>query len=265
MLIENTVFGVIDKVDVAIKRLQTFEPEEGYYVAFSGGKDSVVLLDLVKKSGVKHDAHYNLTTVDPPELFYFIRDQHPEVHRHRPEMTIWKLIEKKMMPPTRLARYCCAYLKERGGENRLVVTGVRWAESIRRSKRRMTEACYKNERTTYLHPIIDWSDTDIWDYIKSYSVPYCHLYDEGFKRLGCVGCPMASRKKRLKEFARWPKYEKKYREAFQKVIDARKEKGKEWNDLHPSNEKWKDGASMFGWWMEDKHIKGDPDQTILFE
>ena len=103
-LIEQTLWGEIDKVKVAIDRIKTFEPAEGYYVAFSGGKDSVVILDLVKRAGVKFDAHYNITGIDPPELYYFIRDQHPEVERHRPEMTMWSLIVKKMMPPTRLIR-----------------------------------------------------------------------------------------------------------------------------------------------------------------
>jgi phosphoadenosine phosphosulfate reductase len=176
-LVEQTLFGRVDKVQIAIDRIKCFEPPEGYYVAFSGGKDSVVILDLVKRSGVKYDAHYNITGIDPPELYYFIRDQHPEVQRHRPEMTMWALIVKKMMPPTRLVRYCCEYLKERGGKGRVVVTGIRWAESNRRSKRKMNEACFRDARTHYLNPIIDWSDEDVWMYIRGNNVKYCSLYD----------------------------------------------------------------------------------------
>lgn len=78
-----------DKVKVAIARLREFEPPEGYYLAFSGGKDSVVIYDLAVKAGVRFDAHYNLTTVDPPELVKFIKQQYPEVERHRPKENMW--------------------------------------------------------------------------------------------------------------------------------------------------------------------------------
>ncbi len=66
MLKEQTLLDEIDKVNLAIRRIKLHEPIEGYYVAFSGGKDSCVILDLVKRAGVKFDAHLNITTVDPP-------------------------------------------------------------------------------------------------------------------------------------------------------------------------------------------------------
>ena len=181
MLVENTLFGVRDKVQMALDRLREFEPEGGYYLAYSGGKDSTVLLDLARRSGVKFDAHYNLTTVDPPELVYFIRTQ-PDVIIESPEKTMWQLIVEKRMPPTRMVRYCCQELKERGGGGRRVLTGVRRAESAKRAKRQQVESSYKDEHKRYFHVIFHWSDEDVWEYIRSRSLPYCSLYDEGFHR-----------------------------------------------------------------------------------
>lgn len=141
MLKEQTLFREIDKVDLAIRRIKLHEPPEGYYVAFSGGKDSCVILDLVKLAGVKFDAHLNITTVDPPELIRFVRQNYPEVTMEKPKISMKKLIEKKGILPTRLARYCCAEFKERGGMGRFVVTGVRHAESVRRRKWKLIEPC----------------------------------------------------------------------------------------------------------------------------
>ncbi len=262
-LIETDMFGEVhDKTANAIQLIKDFEPPEGYYVAFSGGKDSVVILDLVKRSGVKYDAHYNITGLDPPELYYFVRDNFPEVQRHRPEKTIWKLIVEKMMPPTRLARYCCKELKERGGAGRRVMTGVRHAESTRRAKRQVVEECFRDKHKVYIHPIIDWSDHDVWDYIHNNDVPYCHLYDEGFKRLGCIGCPMAA-KSRKKEFARWPRYEQKYRKAF--GVAAKINRARLGDHRADGGERWVDGDAMFDWWMRDHPCKRNPDQTVMFE
>jgi phosphoadenosine phosphosulfate reductase len=133
MLKELTLTGEIDKVEVAMARLRLHEPLDGYYVAFSGGKDSCVVLDLCRRAGVKYDAHYNLTTVDPPELVQFIRREYPEAwdNRKKPEMTMWQLIVKKRMPPTRLVRYCCQYLKEGG---RHWPDGYHWHTTSRERK-----------------------------------------------------------------------------------------------------------------------------------
>jgi len=130
-----------DRVQVAIERLKTFEPPEGYYLAFSGGKDSICIKHLADLAEVKYDAHYNVTSVDPPELVYFIRENHPDVSMDRPldkdgkQYTMWNLIVKHLMPPTRVIRYCCKYLKETSGYGRFTMTGVRRAESAARSRR----------------------------------------------------------------------------------------------------------------------------------
>ena len=129
-----------DKVEAAIQRLKCFEPPEGYYVAFSGGKDSQCVYHLCQMAGVKFDAHYAVTSVDPPELVQFIKKNYHDawegrMHQYRTDgqpITMWNLIADHTLPPTRKVRYCCEALKEPGGEGRLTVTGVRWAESANR-------------------------------------------------------------------------------------------------------------------------------------
>lgn len=256
MLKTINLFGEVkDKVNLTIERIRQFEPPEGYYVAFSGGKDSVVVLDLVKKAGVKYDSHYNLTTADPPKLINFIRNKNPEVEISTPEMSMWKLIPKKGMPPTRLIRYCCAILKERGGQNRKVITGVRWAESYNRSKRRMVETCRKNKAKTYLHPIIDWTENDVWEYINKNDIEYCKLYDEGYSRLGCIMCPMGGPKGMKRDAKRYPKFYKLYLKAFERMLAERHRKS-----LKTS---WETPEEVMNWWINNPPSI-DENQIALF-
>lgn len=152
MSIHQLNFSGKDKVEVAIDRLKSFEPEEGYYLAFSGGKDSVVIKALADMAQVKYDAHYNHTSVEPPELVQFVREYHKDVqiewHRYKDgsRITMWNLIPKRSFPPTRIARYCCQELKEHGGDGRLAITGVRWAESANRKKNQGEVTIYKSNK-----------------------------------------------------------------------------------------------------------------------
>lgn len=277
------------KVQVAIDRMRAFEPPEGYYLAFSGGKDSQAIIELAKLAGVKYDAHYRVTSVDPPELVRFIKAEYPEVHLDFPRdkngkvVTMWNLIPRKLMPPTRIARYCCAELKETGGQGRLRMTGVRWAESSRRQEmhgaitvhggkamkalaqsgaeyrenrkhgaaimnyddddtRRVVEQCYRTGVAT-CNPIIDWSDADVWEYLDDeVKRSHCELYDAGFARLGCIGCPMNTNAK--KELDRWPKFREAYLRAFDRMLEDRSNRG-----LQTST--WKTGEDVMDWMYAD--------------
>lgn len=272
MLGQINVKGM-DKVETAVERLKLFEPPDGYYLAFSGGKDSVVIKALADMAGVRYDAHYSVTSVDPPELVQFIRGCHPDVifecprDRDGQRVTMWSLIPKKKVPPTRIARYCCGALKEGGGEGRFVATGVRWAESARRKSSRaglelsdgtktgrrictdpdnpgnakMAQFCPAKGRHV-LNPIIDWEDADVWEFIHTYNVPYCGLYDQGCKRLGCIGCPMAA--SQAAELERYPKYKRAYLRAFGRMIEERGKAG--------LATEWETAEDVMEWWAGNK-------------
>jgi phosphoadenosine phosphosulfate reductase len=255
----ETLFGKYDKVQTAIERLRQFEPPEGYYLAFSGGKDSVVIKRLAEMSGVKFDAHYNLTTVDPPELVQFIRREHPEVIWDRPKETMWDLIVSNGIPPLRQVRYCCRILKERGGEGRFTITGIRAAESARRGKRQMVESCPTGGKR-FLHPIFDWTDEDVWQFIHENKVPYCSLYDEGFTRLGCVLCPNGGKEQKKQQIERWPKVIDSYRRACNRAYASRVERGMK-------TDNWTSGDDMFEWWINGSPAQDEDEnqQRFFFE
>ena len=240
--------------ETAIMRLQEFCPPEGYYLAFSGGKDSMVIYELAKRAGVDFDAHFNMTTVDPPEVLHFIRDYYPDVTFERPEKSMWRLVVDHHCPPTRLARYCCEELKEAHGGGRTLITGIRWQESAGRKKRKMVEFCMKGKDKTFVHPIIDWSSEDVWNFIYQYKLPYCKLYDEGFKRIGCVLCPMASTKQRRWEIQRWPGFYKAYMRCFEKMLEHRKELGLETT--------WQTPEEVMDWWINETP-KPDENQLLF--
>lgn len=266
MLDQLNMYG-LDKVEVAIGRIKQIEPRGGsWYLAFSGGKDSCVIKALCDMAGVKYDAHYRITSVDPPELVRFIKEHHPDVSMDFPRdkdgkvITMWNLIPRKKIPPTRLARYCCEYLKEDGGEGRDKITGVRWAESGRRRKNRSglevkQQATSKRERLDpdnmdedmvrycmqskgfILNPIIDWTTDEVWEFIHRYDIPYCELYDRGFTRLGCIGCPMNTHNGEGLE--KYPKYKQAYIRAFDRMLKAYKEPPKTWETVE----------DVYNWWI----------------
>lgn len=256
---------------------------------YSGGKDSDVMLELFKRSGISFEVHNSHTTADAPQTVYHIQEIFQglelqgircEIDYHRRteggRTTMWNLIPERLMPPSRRMRYCCSELKETGCANRMIATGVRWAESNKRKEREAFESISKNRNRkiritdekmlltdnddtrklfeqcqlkakTVVNPIIDWEDRDIWDYYWYECKTHNPLYKMGYYRVGCIGCPMAS-KKRWKEFADFPKYKQMYINAFNRMLEVRKSRNLGGN--------WKNGEEVFLWWMEDKNISG---------
>lgn len=241
---------------IAIERIRQFEPKDGYYLAFSGGKDSCTVKHLCQLAGVKFDAHYALTTIDPPELVHFIQRQHPDVKRHRPEKSLQQLILEHRWPPTRQQRWCCEGLKEEGGSGRVVLTGIRWQESAKRKKRRMYERCEKKDKTI-VSPIIDWKANDVWDFLNSHAVPHCVLYDQGWKRVGCLLCPMAHND-RIRQAALYPKVAARFVRMFDRLIEFRSSIGLATTQAT--------GQELFDWWISEKAGTKDAEgQCYLYE
>lgn len=281
----------MDLEQKAIERIKTASEMSLHYYGqplvctYSGGKDSDVMLELFKRSSVPFEVHNSHTTADAPQTVYHIRDRFRELELqgikcdidyhslgNGKRVTMWNLIPKKLMPPTRLVRYCCSELKETFGDGRFIATGVRWAESRKRKEwgsfsqpserlhasdeiilnsdneinRRLTEHCMQKNKMV-VNPLIDWTDHNIWEYIHAEKINTNVLYQCGYDRVGCIGCLIAG-KKRWKEFGDFPKIKQAYIHAFDRMVEVRKVKGK--------SVKWKNGNEVFLWWMEDDNVEG---------
>jgi len=224
---EAVEMSLMDRVKQAIVLLRGQEPPEGYWLGFSGGKDSLVCYWLLVLSEVKFEAHYALTGTDAPETMAFIRS-FPDVIIDLPERTMFQLIEDKGgFLPTRKCRYCCDKLKEMRAKDRWKVLGVRADESANRRGRDIVDRKRKE-----VLPIYGWSDIDVWDFIQCNLLDYNPLYDvEGFERVGCIGCPLVSKRKRLVEFERYPLYKKAYIQAIERGLQKSGDKDKTAHEL----------------------------------
>ena len=243
-----------EKIESAIGLLREFEARalslspDGYWLAFSGGKDSQCIVELARMAGVKHRPVYNVTTIDPPELVRFIRREYPEVEFSRQTRHLLaRLVAKGNGPPTRLARWCCAEYKERGGTGMAKIVGIRIAESARRAKLWRTVVPNRNGGVI-LCPIAYWTDADVWAFHAERNLPHCELYDEGFTRLGCVGCPLAGPAQQARQFARWPRYAAMWRRAV--VRNWERWHAVPRNDGKPRyHAGFSDGEAFWQWWI----------------
>lgn len=237
------------KVEGAIALLRVHEPPEGYYLAFSGGKDSVVIYDLAVKAGVKFDAHYCVSPIDPPQIHQFIKQNYPDIAWDFHARGFWKLVVKKGLP-MRQSRWCCQIIKEAGGKGRTVILGNRREEGTIRKNQRCFEESRKRNKF-FMRPILDWDTGEVWEYITENSLPYCSLYDEGaerkgygegiFKRLGCVLCPFSRNIAREEEY--FPKIANLWKLACDRIVEARLKSGKEYKH------QFKTGSELYAWWV----------------
>lgn len=240
----------IDLLQKAEKLALMYDKQDGFYLAFSGGKDSQALYHVAKMAGVKFKGHMSLTSVDPPQVIRFVKRNYPDVELHKPEMSMYdKAVEMGILPTMRV-RWCCAEFKESAGAGKVTLIGVRAAESARRAKRHEVEVssrkfsgdlegfeawskaeiekktakmkrkmnedefsvnsdnevrCINGKDSILVSPIFQWTDKDVWYFLNEIvQVPHCELYDMGYTRIGCILCPMASKKSKLRDMKMFP-------------------------------------------------------------
>ena len=213
----------------------------------SGGKDSAVLDFLLQKSGIKYTSIYANTTIDPPGTIKHIRKYYPHTIILQPKESFFKLVERKGLP-TRLNRYCCQFLKEYVSIGKPIFEGVRSSESRNRQNRDYIQCDNRKwqKGSQHIYPIYDWSDDDIWNYINDNNINVSPVYEQGLTRLGCVGCPLVSRKgARLKEFNLFPKYYN----AIKKAITTGMKKNPQWKLTCATDG---DGDLAMKWWLSGK-------------
>lgn len=237
--------------------------------------------------GIPFEVQHNHTTADAPETVRFVRQEFARLENLGVKCTInypvykgkrtsmWDLIPQKLMPPIRIKRYCCEVLKEHGGDGHFVCTGVRWGESARRAKMcgifekqvkdrdrsvKVQEdggslgelfAPCKLKAKHIVNPIVDWTTSQVWNFLRDSKVPVNPLYECGFDRVGCVGCPLAG-KKRYREFNYWPAYEKLYIQTFDRMLEERRRRGK----MQGNWMRGGTGQDVFRWWMEEDVLPG---------
>ena len=213
---ERLIQGSIALLRKGEKLALALNPEDGYFLAFSGGKDSQVLMALCDMAGVKYTAYYQVTGNDPPKNVYFIREQYPSVRFLHPQRNYFRLVEVSGLP-TIQRRFCCDKLKERIGAGNVVLTGVRAEESKRRAQYEAVEIfsrraehqgkprgrsveqimenehqCIKGQDRVMLRPMLEWTEEDVWRFIREYGLPVNPCYRET-GRVGCMFCPFSNR------------------------------------------------------------------------
>lgn len=258
----------IDLLRKSEKMAIRLDPENGFYLAFSGGKDSQALYHIAEMAGVKFKAHMNLTSVDPPEVIRFVKKQYPDVELIKPKTSIYDMALKKHIMPTKRLRWCCAEFKEMSGAGKVTLIGIRKEESVRRSKREEVSTNIKGKRTEetfdqwsehqekmvtcvggkdkiLVSPIIHWTERDVWEFLNDVvKVPHCELYDEGYTRIGCILCPMSNRKSKLRDIERFPHAKRRWIQTIEKLKNA-----------GYINKNFDDAEFAFEWWISGKNYK----------
>lgn len=250
-----------------------YDSEDGFFLAFSGGKDSQALYHSAMLAGVKFKAHMNFTSVDPPQVIRFVRENYPDVVTHAPKWSIYERAVQRGILPSMRIRWCCADFKEAAGAGKVTLIGIRKSESVRRSKRHEVEVsdkrfsgdlegfmqwredeikrkeekllrkmkregkkvnedyfsankenevrCINGKDSILISPIFEWTEQDVWYFLNEVAkVPHCELYDKGYRRIGCILCPMSQQKQKIRELKDFPHVKRGWINAIKKIREG---------------------------------------------
>lgn len=239
------------KIEQSILLLQSIQRryEGEIELAYSGGKDSDVILQLAKEAGLRYRAIHKCTTIDPPGTLAHVKELGVEIRR--PAVSFFQLVAKKGFP-SRFSRFCCEKLKEYKILDKAII-GVRKDESRARESRyneptmcRFYGAQKEENHVEQIYPILEWTNEDVKDFILDRGLKLAPIYYDAegkidvTQRLGCMCCPLASRKKRIIEFQKYPLIAKAYLRAGQKFLDT-----------HPSCKAKEKYESIYEWFTRD--------------
>lgn len=314
--LQDKIIYSVNLIRKAERLALAYDPENGFFNTFSGGKDSQCLYHLMQIAGVKHKTHMNLTSIDPPEVIRFVKTQYPDVELSKPKDSIFNIAIKEKYLPTMRMRWCCNEYKENAGAGKVTTIGIRHDESPRRRKRNEVEVSsrkfsgtlegldeYRNElnsrkrrgrkpaveinitnadgervlgcihgkETLLISPIINWSNEDVWTFLNTLDIAHCELYDQGWRRIGCILCPMSSPKQKRIDEERWPHVKRNWIKAIKKIragggysktdflvgASLPPHIAKQCNDWTlPDNKKndieWKISENIYDWWVSGK-------------
>ena len=267
---------------------------EPYYGCYSGGKDSDVIRILLNLANVKYDLVHNLTTVDSPETVKYVKSIPEVIIEKPSITMWDLIVKKMFPPTRLARYCCEVFKENGGKgrvkvtgvrwaesrtrkDNQGIVTIIGKPKSTQKVgydlnadfiltkkggvvlnadndiNRRFVEQCYRTT-STLVNPIVDWSDDEVWEFLNYYGCKSNPEYACGECRIGCVGCPLAGFKQMKRDFARYPVYERAYIRAFDRMIEARKQKGL------PVRATWENGKAAMKWWVGD-----DPMQISMFD
>lgn len=258
MTLQEKIDHSIALIRKAEKLALTMQPDMGFHVGFSGGKDSQVVLELVKMAGVKYKAVYSVTTNDPADNVRFIKHHYPDVEFSVPKESYFQLIAKKGVP-TMFNRWCCALFKETAGVGFVVLTGIRREESRKRAEYdevlkfgkdkesvdldKMEEnefRCIGGKDKFMVYPILEWTEEDVWAFIRERGLPVNPCY-KAHKRVGCVFCPFA-RPKDIRAYCEThPQLKSAFIHAIERFMEGRE-------TMLPTAE------DFFEWWISHESL-----------